>query len=708
MAESGTTIATAYVQILPSTQGIASGIANALGGGAASGAASGAGATIGGIFGGAFGKTLARLIPGLGIAGATAGMVSFGKASVQTGMEFDAAMSQVYALMSNINGGTGLTADEMELLRTRAREMGSTTQFTAAQVADAMGYMALAGWKVDEVYKNIPSILGLAAASGMDLGQASDIVTDYMSAFSKTAPEAAQLVDVLAYAQANSNSTTFQFASAWQYAAANMNIAGQSAETVTSMLAYMANSGHKASTAGTELNAMFTSLTQAMDRNGNVVINNQNVALQDSEGHWRNFIDIIGDVQQAMSGIDPDSPQYVAELMSTFGNVRSMRAIATLLNGDTQAMREFEAELQSAGGTAEKQAGIMNDNLAGDLKILNSAIDDLKISISDSLTPLLRGIVQTITPFFNWLSSVVSGKGINPFADLAAGLQAASQEDWEGTGTRIQELIQQINSGELSTDEMVAALAELNTLRATIANLDMAEEGEDVVLGVAKGMTSYDFAGDGDQVANAIIGAIDNALQAHSPAQALVPTGNNAAAGIGLGMTQYDFSTEGGTVGNNIAAGIAAGVDAGAYQIADAVRNAVASAYAAAKAELGINSPSRVFSEGVGRYISEGVAEGVINYAGVAENSVRQMTNGLIDAGNIQSAVLGAGSYLARASMAPAGQAGGSQADAIAAAMARAFEGISVMMDGDRVGRLTAKTVSREIEREARAGRFAT
>lgn len=693
MAE--TSIASAYVQILPTTKGIASGIAEALGSGTVAGAAASAGGEIAGGIAGALGA--GGIAGALGVGAAVAGMTALGKEAVQTGMQFDAAMSQVYSMMSNTNDGAGLTAAEMETLRTRAREMGATTQFTAAQVADAMGFMALAGWKVDEVYKGIPSVLGLAAASSMDLGQASDIVTDYMSAFSKTAPEAQQLVDVLAYAQANSNSTTFQFASAWQYAAANMNLAGQSAETVTAMLAYMANSGHKASTAGTEMNAMFTSLTKAMDRNGTITINKQNVALQDNEGHWRNFIDIIGDVQAAMSSLDPDSPQYVAELMSTFGNVRSMRAIATLLNGDTQAMREFETELKNAGGTAEKQAEIVNDNLAGDLKLLNSAIDDLKISISDSITPLLRTLVQTITPFFNWLSKIVQ-TDTNPFKGMAEGLEEASAEDWEGTGRRISELLAIIRESPAGSDASVGALGELNTLRATIANLDMGGEGENVVQGIAKGMTGYEFGGDADQVAGGIIAAMDDALLAHSPARAMVPTGENAAAGIGLGMIAYDYAPDSGTAadalkraisaavgaenwqgigavppsgigrgvtnnknqavtpmksvidamkakarteigqdgskfksfGTDIAKGIAQGVTDGESGLEEAINKIIDDALEAAREHAGVNSPSTLFAEGLGRWIPMGVAEGVSRYAGDAVDAVDDMTGALL------------------------------------------------------------------------------
>lgn len=308
----GTSIGTAYVQILPSTQGIAAGIGGALTGGAVSKAASGAGSVIGGALGGTLGKTIGKLLPGLGLAGATAGVVGFGKASVQTGLEFDAAMSQVYALMSSVNEGIGLTEGEMTTLRERAREMGSTTQFTAAQAADAMGYMALAGWDAEQVYEGIPDVLHLAASSSMDLGRASDIVTDFMGAFSATAPTATHLVDLLAYAQANSNATTEQFAQSWKYSAGMMNAFGQSADTTTAILARLANQGHKSSTGGVELTAVMTALYQHMDKFGNIEIAGQVVNLAkatdkfDAEG----FANRVAKLNAELEGLEPNTQAY--------------------------------------------------------------------------------------------------------------------------------------------------------------------------------------------------------------------------------------------------------------------------------------------------------------------------------------------------------------------------------------------------------------
>lgn len=635
----GTNIGTAYVQILPSTQGIGSGIATALRGAGTAGGNELAGAMQTGI--GLAGAKIAGLINPATLA--ALGIGKIGKASVKTGMEFDASMSQVYALMSSVNEGAGLTGEEMNTLRDRAREMGATTQYTASDVADAMGYMALAGWDVNQVYDNIPAVLNLAAASSMDLASASDIVTDYMTTFSHTAPEAAQLVDVLAYAQSHSNAKTFQFASAWQYSARSMNMAGQSAETTTAMLARMANQGSKASSAGTELNAMYTNLVKAMDKNGNVSINGQTVALADAEGHWRNMIDIIGDVQTAMAGLDDTSPEYAAALMGTFGNVRSMRGIASLLNGDVEAMKAFEAELKNAGGEAEKEAKAVNDNLAGDLKILKSATDEAGISISDMLNPALRAGTQLATGFMQNLGLLLSGKGkegaaTQSISEIAQGFDQLSDVDYETTGRRIDGMIQKLSDANIPEEDRAALRTALQEILQSVENTDdTTEAGQNAMEGVAEGMLHYDFSESEGTIKENIVSAINSALQAHSPAQALVPSGENAAAGIMEGLTGYDYSSgtaaatqaiisainanfaAGGWDGASaaVAQGIASGISSRKSSVTSAVGTVISAAKSRAASDVGSGGSN---FKTYGKDISAGIASGIrANASSVAQ-----------------------------------------------------------------------------------------
>lgn len=689
---SGASIATAYVQILPTTQGIGQGIASALGGaaGAMGGAAAGATAASG-----AFAGMASSALPAAAAVTAVgAGIVSIGKDAVQTGMQFDASMSQVYALMSRMNDGTGLTEAQMTRLNERAREMGSTTQFTASQAAEAMGYMALAGWDVDQIYDGLPSVLNLAAASSMDLGRASDIVTDYMGAFSATAPTATHLVDLLALAQSSSNATTEQFSQAWKYSAGMMNTFGQSADTTTAILAHMADQGHKASTGGVELTAVMTGLYQAMDKNGNIelagqVINlaqatenfnpaefAQRVAVLNSElaelepgtaeytakitafneelgkaGEFRNIIDVFADMQGVLSGagFEPGSVGYVTALSGLFQNVRGYRGIAAILNGDTAAMQAFEQELINADGQAETQAGIVNDNLAGDLRLLSSALDELKITLSDTLTPAIREVVQWLTQLVGWINQWgaagdASGMSVE---QMAESIQSLDDTDPEGIGQKIFNLMQLINndSENPATPDRIAALQQL---RDAIANTDMSGDashiGESIAEGIDAGSGAYNFTGTGNDLRDQIVTAIDQALGVGSPATALIPTGEFAAAGVGLGMQEYDYSADAlaasaaiqaalaaalaiadwVTTSAPIGAGIARGIQAKASTVSMAAGLLITTARSRMQSLVGAGGAKFV---PIGRDIAAGVAKGIKDNA----SSVIEALGNLID-----------------------------------------------------------------------------
>lgn len=379
----GTAIAKAYVQIMPSTEGISSGIQNALNG--ASGATQGAANSIKGNLVGAFKAVKSAMI--------ALPFAKLGIDAVKLGKEFDASMSSVYSLMSSAHDGAGLTSEEMKDLRENARQMGATTQFSAKQAAEAMGYMALAGWDVDQVTTALPDVLHLAAAAGMDLGQASDIVTDYMSAFSNSELTAAEMSDKLAYAQANSNTTVSALAEAYQNCAAVMNAGGQTFDTTTAMLEAMANQGYKGARAGTALTAMQRDLTAHMKK-GSITINKQKIAVQDSNGNYRSMIDILRDVDKATQGMG--DAQKAAALSSIF-TADSIKGVNLLLNEGIENVAGYAAELENSGGSAEKMGKILNDNLSGDMKTLNSSFEDLKITLSDLLTPAIRFVVQGLT-----------------------------------------------------------------------------------------------------------------------------------------------------------------------------------------------------------------------------------------------------------------------------------------------------------------------
>lgn len=328
-------------------------------------------------------------------AGITVPVVALGKQAIQTGMDFQASMSKVKAL-------SGATASDMEKLEATAREMGATTIYSAKDAADALGYMALAGWDANQSMSALPGVLNLAAASGMDLAQASDMVTDYLSAFGESADQAGRMADVLAYAQGNSNTTTEQLGMAFKNCAANANAFGLDIEQTTALLGKLSDQGLKGSEAGTALTATFRDITQKM-KNGAIQIGNTSVKVQDANGNFRSMTDILTDVASATNGMG--DAQKSAALMGTF-TADSIKALNILLQSGSGNIEDFEKALRSADGTAQEMADTMNDNLKGDMAELQSAFEEMCLTLNEKLEPALRFIVQSVTNLVNWFSKL--------------------------------------------------------------------------------------------------------------------------------------------------------------------------------------------------------------------------------------------------------------------------------------------------------------
>lgn len=315
---------------------------------------------------------------------------------MELGKNFTSTMSEVQAI-------SGASGEELETLEACAREYGATTVFSASESAEALKYMALAGWDVEQSTSALGGVLNLAAASGMDLGAASDMVTDYLSAFGMEASDAAYFADMLSYAQSSSNTTAEALGEAYKNCAANLNAAGQDVETVTSLLEGMANQGYKGSEAGTALAAIMRDITNAMD-NGAIQIGDTTVAVMDAKGNFRDLTDIITDVSGAVDGMG--TAERATALSSTF-TADSTKGLNLILNEGIDKIAGYEEELREAGGTAEEMADIMNDNLSGDMAQMNSAWEELGLKIYDHFEGSLRSAVQFITasviPGIEWL-----------------------------------------------------------------------------------------------------------------------------------------------------------------------------------------------------------------------------------------------------------------------------------------------------------------
>lgn len=333
--------------------------------------------------------------------------------TIEVGKAFDSSMSNVAAL-------SGATAEDLQMLRDTAKEFGSTTKFSASEAADALGYMALAGWDAQTSADALGGVLDLAAASGMELAQASDMVTDYMSAFGMEAQKSGYFADVMAYAQANANTNVTQLGEAFKNSAANMNAAGQDIETVTSLLAMMANQGLKGSEAGTALTAVMRDMTSKMDE-GAIAIGDASVQVMDANGNYRDLTDILRDVEAATNGMG--DAEKAAALSSTF-TADSIKGLNLMLNAGIDEAAKFEEELRKSDGAAGDMAKTMNDNLNGDLTNLGSKLEGVQIAMYEKFEPALRDGVDVLDKLLDAVNFVIdhSTEFIAAMAAMAAGV----------------------------------------------------------------------------------------------------------------------------------------------------------------------------------------------------------------------------------------------------------------------------------------------
>ena len=323
--------------------------------------------------------------------------------TIEVGAKFESSMANVQAI-------SGATDKDLKLLTATAKKFGSTTKFSASESADALGYMALAGWDANTSAKALGGVLNLASASGMDLAKASDMVTDYLTAFGLSAEKSSYFADLLAYAQGNANTTAEALGEAYRNCSANLASAGQDIETTTALLSMMANQGLKGSEAGTALNAVVRDMTSKM-KDGKIAIGDTLVAVQDANGNFRDLSDILKDVENATDGMG--TAQKSSALMSTF-TADSIKGLNLILNAGVDEANKFEDALRGSEGTAKKMADTMNDNLNGDLTSLNSKLEGVQISLYEKFQPALRKSVAVLSAMADGMAWLIKhGKEVS-------------------------------------------------------------------------------------------------------------------------------------------------------------------------------------------------------------------------------------------------------------------------------------------------------
>ena len=322
---------------------------------------------------------------------------------INTAGNFESSMSNVEAL-------SGATGEELTALSDKAKEMGATTKFTAGESADALSYMALAGWNTQSMLEGISPVLNLAAAANMDLAQASDIVTDYLTAFGLKASDTTHFVDVMAYAMANSNTNVIQLGEAYKACAATATSLGYSVEETTAVLATMANAGVKGGEAGTALNAIFTRLATNTKECGDTLAE-YGVQIYDAHGNMQSLSSIL----TGMAGIwDTLTDQEQANLAKVIAGTNQYSKLQTIMAGCSEAAAEggqsfadYTAALNDCAGSADKMAGTMLDNMNGRLTLMQSAADGLKIAIGEDLTPVMSDLYDVGAEVLGWMQGFV-------------------------------------------------------------------------------------------------------------------------------------------------------------------------------------------------------------------------------------------------------------------------------------------------------------
>ena len=318
--------------------------------------------------------------------GAVLGVSVGFKDTIDTYSNFEAAMSQVSAV-------SGAAGTDLDRLTAKAKQMGATTKFTATEAAEGFNYMAMAGWKTQDMLDGIEGILNLAAASGESLGTTSDIVTDALTAFGLKASDSTHFADVLAAASSNANTNVSLMGETFKYAGTMAGALGYSIEDVALATGLMANAGLKGSMAGTSLNSIFTRLST--NTNGATdAIRELGVEFFNSDGSARNLSDVLGELRTATAGM---SSEQKTALANTVAGMEAQKGLLAILNASEEDYNKLAEAVNNADGASKRMSETMLDNLQGSFTLLQSAVDGVKISLGERMAPYLRDLADWLT-----------------------------------------------------------------------------------------------------------------------------------------------------------------------------------------------------------------------------------------------------------------------------------------------------------------------
>ena len=327
--------------------------------------------------------------------GAIAGFATY---AIKAGSDFDSAMSEVSAI-------SGASGDALKSLEDKAKEMGATTKFSASESAEALKYMAMAGWESEKMLDGLPGVMNLAAASGEELGMVSDIVTDSMTAFGLEASQATDFADLLASTASNSNTNVAMLGESFKYVAPLAGAMGYKAEDVSVALGLMANAGVKSSQAGTSLRTALTNLASPSDKMKNAM-DDLGISITDANGQMKPLDQLMVEMRGSFSDLTEEQQAHYA---STIFGKNAMSGMLAVMNTSEEDFNKLTNNLNNATGAAEEMARVMNDNLQGDITLLKSAFEGVGIAMYEGMDKPAREVTQLFTGYLGDIHKAIEG-----------------------------------------------------------------------------------------------------------------------------------------------------------------------------------------------------------------------------------------------------------------------------------------------------------
>ena len=342
----------------------------------------------------------------------TAPLVGLGAVIAKTGMDFEAAMSEVSAI-------SGAAGSDLAALEDMAKKMGATTKFSASEAATGLKFMAMAGWDTQQMLEGLPGVLNLAAASGEDLGLVSDIVTDALTAFGMEAARAGEFADTLAAAASSSNTNVSMLGESFKHVAPVAGSLGYEARDAALALGLMANAGIKGSQAGTAMRTILTRLVKPTKESG-MAMDSLGISLTDTDGEMKSLADVMENLRQAFRDLDPEQQAFYA---AQIAGQQGMSALLAIVNAGEGDYNKLASAINNSTGAAERMSKEMQDNLKGRLTELKSAVEGAALQLFDALLPSLEKIVAGVQKAVDWFAKL--SPEVKSTLVVIAGLAAA-------------------------------------------------------------------------------------------------------------------------------------------------------------------------------------------------------------------------------------------------------------------------------------------